>query len=152
VVNSVKPQQAVGIDISLNAIQYAAEKRPQLDVLVGDAEALPFRDATFEAIFASEVMEHILAPDRLLGEIKRCLADGGYAVVMVPAETPLFKFLWFFWTRFGKGRSWRHAHVQDFGGDELDRVVQEAGFTVLKDRRFMLGMLRALKIGPGSAA
>ncbi len=31
---------------------------------------------------------------------------------------------------------------------ELDRVVARAGFRVLKDKRFLLGMIRALKIAP----
>jgi len=136
------------VDISVKSLAYNLTKRPQFDVAVGDAEELPFRDATFDAIFCSEVMEHIEEPEKMLAEVKRCLAPKGYAVVMVPAETPLFKFLWFFWTKFGKGKVWDHAHVQDFGGKSLDRVVKNAGFRVLKDKRFLMGMIRAIKIVP----
>jgi len=68
--------------------------------------------------------------------------------VMVPAETPLFKLLWFCWTKFAKGKVWEHSHVQDFGGKSLDRIVKNAGFRVLQDKRFLGGMVRALKIAP----
>jgi hypothetical protein len=50
------------------------------------------------------------------------------------------------WTRLGKGRVWRHAHVQKFRGELLDRLVSEAGFRVVENSVFMLGMLRAIKI------
>jgi SAM-dependent methyltransferase len=143
-----KPDRVVGVDISAKSLAYTITKRPQFDLAVGDAEKLPFRDGAFEAIFCSEVMEHLESPDKMLSEVKRCLEPTGYAVVMVPAETPLFKLIWFFWTKFGRGKVWDHAHVQDFGGKELDRVVARAGFRVLKDKRFLLGMIRALKIAP----
>lgn len=148
VAERARPERVVGVDISVKSLAYNLSKRPQFDVAVADAEELPFRDGMFDAIFCSEVMEHIEQPEKMLSEVRRCLAPNGYAVVMVPAETPLFKFLWFFWTKFGKGKVWDHAHVQDFGGKSLDRVVKQAGFRVLKDRRFLLGMIRALKIVP----
>jgi ubiquinone/menaquinone biosynthesis C-methylase UbiE len=140
--------RVVGIDLSDEAVAYTRSKRPDFDLLVGDAERLPFRDGSFEAIFASEVLEHIHHPEKLFLEVRRCLSAGGYGLVAVPSETPLFKFLWFLWTRFGKGRVWHHAHVQDFGGKALDRLIEEAGFRIVQDSRFLLGMLRAVKIAP----
>ena len=150
VAKRARPERVVGVDISVKSVAYSLTKRPQFDVTVGDAEELPFQDATFEAIFCSEVMEHLTSPDKMLSEVRRCLTPTGYAVVMVPAETPLFKFLWFFWTKYGKGKVWDHAHVQDFGGKSLDKIVKRAGFRVVQDKRFLLGMIRALKIVPAA--
>lgn len=140
--------EVVGIDISDRAVAYTKKKRPQFQLAVGDAEALPFREASFDAIFCSEVLEHVAHPQKLLAEIRRCLKADGYAVVVVPTETPLFKFIWFFWTRFGKGKVWEHAHVQEFSGDSLDRLAKETGFRLAKDSRFLLGMVRAVKMSP----
>jgi ubiquinone/menaquinone biosynthesis C-methylase UbiE len=148
VANQARPQQVVGVDISVSSLAYNITRRPQFDVALGDAEELPFRDGMFDAIFCSEVMEHIQHPEKMLSEVRRCLAPAGYAVVMVPTETPLFKLLWFFWTKFGKGKVWDHAHIQNFSGKSLDRVVKQAGFRVVKDKRFLMGMIRALKIVP----
>lgn len=44
------------------------------------------------------------------------------------------------------------SEVQDFGGKSLDRIVKSAGFRVLQDKRFLGGMVRALKIAPASPA
>lgn len=141
-------EDVVGIDISQRALAYAKAKRPQFQLAVGHAEELPFRAAAFDMIFCSEVLEHVEHPHKLLSEIRRCLKKDGYSLVVVPEETPLFKFLWFFWTRFGKGRIWRHAHVHDFRGDLLADIATEAGFRVLENDVFMLGMLRSMKISP----
>lgn len=138
----------VGIDLSDEAVAYTLNKLPRFDVLVGDAERLPFRESAFEAIFASEVLEHIHHPEMLFAEMRRCMRQGGYGLVVVPHETPLFKFLWFLWTRFGRGRVWHHAHVQEFAGSRLDRLMTDAGFRIVDDRYFLLGMLRAVKISP----
>ncbi len=140
-------REVVGIDISHETVAYSKTKLPQYDFAVGHAEELPFRDAAFDMIFCSEVLEHVDHPDKLLAEMKRCLKKDGYCIVEVPTENWVFKTIWFFWTRFGRGRAWHHAHVVDFRGDLLHRLVKDAGFRVDRESVF-LGMLRAAKIRP----
>jgi len=139
-------KEVVGIDISEKAVAYSKKKRPDFHLAVGHGEELPFQGAAFDAIVCLEVLEHVEHPDKLLSEMKRCLKADGYGLVIVPTETPLFKLLWFLWTHFGKGRVWRHAHVQEFRGELLDQLVEEVGFRVVENGVFMLGMLRAMKI------
>jgi hypothetical protein len=91
-------------------------------------------------------MEHIEKPGHLFEEIRRCLAPGGYAVIAVPHENTLYKVLWFLWTRFGKGKVWRHAHVQEFSPDSLDTLIRQAGFRKVKDCYMLMRMIRAVKI------
>ena len=143
-----RPKEVVGIDISDRAIAYSLSKHPEFHLAIGDGEALPFRAASFDMIFCSEVLEHVHHPEKLLSEMKRCLKKDGYGLIVIPLETPLFKILWHFWTRFGRGKVWRHAHVQEFHGEILDQLVDEVGFRVVEDKVFMLGMLRATKIIP----
>jgi ubiquinone/menaquinone biosynthesis C-methylase UbiE len=148
IADKAKPTKVVALDLSADAVRYTLGKRPEFAGLTGDAEALPFRDSSFQAIFCSEVMEHIERPESLFEEIKRCLAPGGYAVVAVPHENKLYKFLWFFWTRFGKGKVWRHAHVQDFTPSSLDDLIKQTGFRKVEDSYFLMRMIRAVKIAP----
>jgi SAM-dependent methyltransferase len=54
----------------------------------GDALALPFPDATFDRIIASEVLEHIWADELAISELVRVLRPGGRLAVTVPAELP----------------------------------------------------------------
>ena len=148
IADKAKPSRVVALDLAAESVAYTAGKRADFDGLVGDGEALPFRDGAFDAIFCSEVLEHVERPDQLFAEFKRCLSPSGYCVVAVPCETPLFKTLWFFWTRFGKGKVWRHAHIQEFTVDSLDSLIAGTGFKKVEDKLLLLGMVRAVKIAP----
>ena len=50
----------------------------------GDATALPFPDASFERVIASEVVEHIADDGRAFAELARVLKPGGTLAVTVP--------------------------------------------------------------------
>ena len=53
-----------------------------------DALALPFPDATFDRIIASEVLEHIWADELAISELVRILRPGGRLAVTVPTRFP----------------------------------------------------------------
>lgn len=57
-------------------------------VLRGDACRLPFRDATFDVVITSEVLEHIQDDVAALAEMVRVLKPGGRFAVTVPAWLP----------------------------------------------------------------
>jgi SAM-dependent methyltransferase len=54
----------------------------------GDARALPFADATFDCVIASEVLEHIWADELAIAELARVLKPGGRMAVTVPTRWP----------------------------------------------------------------
>ena len=142
-----KPSEVIGIDIAHESVAYSKKKSPDFEFAVAHAEQLPFAEATFDMIFCSEVLEHIDHPEKMLGEVRRCLKQGACAIVEVPTETWFFKAVWSIWTRIGPGKAWHHAHVVDFKGDLLERIVKEAGFKIRRRSVFM-GMLRAFVITP----
>jgi SAM-dependent methyltransferase len=57
-------------------------------VVQGDALRLPFPDAVFDKIIASEVMEHLENDRGALAEMFRVLRPGGVLAVTVPAWLP----------------------------------------------------------------
>ncbi len=54
----------------------------------GDALVLPFPDATFDRVIASEVLEHLWADERAISELVRVLRPGGRLAVTVPTRFP----------------------------------------------------------------
>ena len=59
------------------------ERTPEVDILA-DGHALPFRDATFDAVISEAVLEHVRAPERVVAEIYRVLKPGGKVCIAVP--------------------------------------------------------------------
>ena len=69
------------IDPSCREIALAAQ---------ADATALPFGDASFDAVFIFDVLEHIESDDVVLSEIRRVLRPEGKLLLTVPAFMFLF--------------------------------------------------------------
>jgi SAM-dependent methyltransferase len=78
-----------GLDASDDAIRFCAEKRLG-EVRKGDICALPFPDASFDVVFATDVIEHVDDDHLAAQEICRVLKPGGNAIITVPA----FESLW----------------------------------------------------------
>ncbi len=49
--------------------------------IVGDAEKLPFKDASWDAIICSEVFEHLPHPEKVVSELWRVLTPGGTLIM-----------------------------------------------------------------------
>jgi len=64
---------------------------PGVDV-VADAEQLPFRCSTFQRVECDAVLEHVECPDRVMREIERVLATGGFAHIVAPFCHPFHEY------------------------------------------------------------
>jgi 2-polyprenyl-3-methyl-5-hydroxy-6-metoxy-1,4-benzoquinol methylase len=53
-------------------------------ILAGDAETLAFADATFDLVIASEVLEHLWAPESFIDETYRTLKPHGSLIIETP--------------------------------------------------------------------
>jgi ubiquinone/menaquinone biosynthesis C-methylase UbiE len=84
------PEKNVGIDLAPEAISFCRQ-RGLHNVCHGDIQALPFPDASFDAVICSSVLYHqwVTDVDRALQEMRRVLRPGGLLLINVPA----FRFL-----------------------------------------------------------
>jgi demethylmenaquinone methyltransferase/2-methoxy-6-polyprenyl-1,4-benzoquinol methylase len=71
----------VGVDLSLGMLQVGHRTRPAVPLLAGDALALPFADATFDAVTISFGLRNIVDTAGALGEMARVTRPGGRLVV-----------------------------------------------------------------------
>ena len=80
----------VGLDIDLGAAAVARGKSGRA-ICVGSVSALPFADASFDAILSADVLCHSGVDERAtLGAFRRCLKPGGAIVLNLPAYRWLY--------------------------------------------------------------
>jgi 2-polyprenyl-3-methyl-5-hydroxy-6-metoxy-1,4-benzoquinol methylase len=59
--------------------------------LLEPAGPWPFADASFDAVWAGEVIEHVLDTDAWLSELRRVLRSGGRLLLSTPDHGPLWR-------------------------------------------------------------
>jgi SAM-dependent methyltransferase len=91
--------EVVGLDVDLAALA-KAEALGIEPVEANVEEPLPFADASFDAVVAGELLEHLQLPDALVAEARRVLRPGGVLVGSVPNAFRLQSRL-----RFLRGRA-----------------------------------------------
>lgn len=74
---------AVGIDFSSEAVALANRLVPTGSFQQADAQALPFPDASFDAVLCGYGLMHVPDPEVVLQEMRRVLRPGGRAAVSV---------------------------------------------------------------------
>jgi ubiquinone/menaquinone biosynthesis C-methylase UbiE len=97
----IAPGEVVGIDLEdpKLAAEWAGRQRPNLTFAPMDVERLAFADDEFALVAATEVLEHVLEPERALAEMARVAS--GHLLVSVPHE-PLWRAL-----NMARGAYWR---------------------------------------------
>ena len=77
----------IAVDIAPAMVELARRLHPGLDVRQADAEALPFRDADFDAAVSNFVVPHLGRHDRAVAELVRVLRPGG-RLALTTWDTP----------------------------------------------------------------
>jgi SAM-dependent methyltransferase len=122
-----------GVDISEPLLAYARERTtlPWLEFRHGDATALPFDDAQFDAAVSMQVLEYVPDVDAALAEIARVLRPGGRALVV---DTDWDSIVWHARDRARADRvlaAWAehcpHPHLPRTLGPRLERAGLAVG-------------------------
>ena len=144
---------ALGVDVSAEALRRARLRHPQVELQAIDARsAWPLTDASFDLVWAGEVIEHVADTAGWLSEVRRVLRPRGQLLLSTPAHgrvrmlalalsgrrfdrhfDPLSDHL-----RFYSARSLRRL-LADFGFDDID--VRAAGGAAAA-RRLLLARAR----------
>lgn len=74
--------------------------------VISDGHSLPFGDASFQGVWIQAVLEHVVAPEQVVAEIRRVLVDGGIVYAETPFLQPVHERAYDF-TRFTRsGHRW----------------------------------------------
>lgn len=120
----------VGLDASSTMLARAVQETDADNVVYvrGDACALPFRDASFDAVCCFAALYFIESPMRAVDEIVRVLApDGRVALLSSCSPSPLPLAITRAWVKSLTG-------VRMFGRDELTRALTDRGLTAVQQR------------------
>lgn len=119
----MRERDSIGLDFMPEAARRAAAKsgRP---VTAGDANRLPFPDASFGAAVSIDVLCHAgVDPARALAELRRVLRPGGTLILNLPAYE---------WLRSAHDLRVHNARRFTRGG--AARMLREAGFVAVEGR------------------
>ncbi len=124
--------QIIGLDINADKLRYV--RRAGRCLVNASVFALPFRDAAFQVIIASQLLEHLSSPPDPLAETARCLEPGGTLIIGTPD--------------YGR-RQWRtikrmydliqpsrpaDRHPIQYTRTSLEEALQRHGFEILEHR------------------
>jgi demethylmenaquinone methyltransferase/2-methoxy-6-polyprenyl-1,4-benzoquinol methylase len=152
---------AVGLDPVPAMLDAAAAKVPAGRWVEGDALRLPFADGSFDCVVSGFVMRNLADLPAALAEQRRVLQIGGRIGILeltplrFPVVSQLFRLYFHRIVPLVGGivagdrtaYAYLPASVDRFpSGVELARMMDQAGFKVVRYRRFMLGTV-ALHVG-----
>lgn len=134
-----------GIDISQGMLDVAQGKAAKvktgatIDLQLGDAQALPYGDGTFDAVFTSFTLE--LFPEeeipKVLAEVKRVLKDGGKLGVVCMESVKKGEHE----SILEHSYEWMHRHfphIVDCRPIDAPSFLREAGFEIVVDEEEMM--------------
>ena len=118
----------VGMDILHNKLRYM--RRYDVPLTRASVFAVPMRDASFDCVVCSQVIEHIPYDDAIFAEFRRVLRPGGLLILGTPdydtigwrTIEPLYGF-------FAPG-GYKDEHITHYTRDRLIQLCREWGFAL----------------------
>ena len=122
----------VGVDVAREALRRAQERLPGADLrLWAEGEPLPLDDASFDVVWAGEVIEHVVDVAPWLSEVRRVLRPRGTLLLTTPHHSPrILLGLALSPHRFAVHFEPRSDHVRFFSPRTLRELLGDLGFDV----------------------
>ncbi len=135
---------ATGVDVSAQAVAMARDALPDARVEEGNAEALPFDDASFSLVTCIGAIERMFDRPAALAEMRRVATPDARFCVMVRNANTLSWRIWRQWL----DRQNRRGHQDALSLDAWTALFGDAGFAiddVLPDQWFRQRVRRVLR-------
>jgi len=141
--------RAFGIDISAPTVMQAGRAFAPggLRACVSDVRTIPFRDASFDAIYSMGTIEHFAETEAAIVEMARVLKPGGRAIIGVPNRHDPFLRPAFAALLQATGL-YAYGLEKSYSRRALREMIEGAGLTVVEETAilFIPGWLRILDL------
>jgi 2-polyprenyl-6-hydroxyphenyl methylase / 3-demethylubiquinone-9 3-methyltransferase len=126
--------EVLGIDVAEEPLRRARARHPALDLRLVDGEApWPLPDASFDVVWAGEVIEHVADTAAWLSEVRRVLRSGGSLLISTPANGPVALLAAALSRRaFAARFDPRSDHLRFYNPATLSRLIEDFGFESVK--------------------
>lgn len=128
--------RVVGIDVASEPLRRARERAPGVDLRLTRADGQwPVQDASCDAVWAGETIEHVADTAAWLSEARRVLAPGGRLLLSTPAHGRLM-VLWLACSQraFDAHFDPLADHLRFYTRSGLTRLLGEFGFQAVSVR------------------
>ena len=128
-----KPYQHLFNAVSYTGLEIERTKENATDetVVLYDGKHFPFNDSFFDAVFTSQVFEHVFNPPDFLKEINRVLVNGGVLLMTVP----------FIWDEHEQ--PYDYGRYSSFG---LKSILENNGFEIAEQRKSVTGYMAVMQL------
>ena len=128
--------RAVAVDPSLDALRRARRRAPGTPLLGAQAEALPFRDGTFDTVLSGLVFCSVGEPTRGLAELKRVLRPDGQLRMLEHVRS---RIPWRAWIQDAIQPLWTWVAGGCHPNRDTETAVERAGFRIDPEGRIAKG-------------
>ncbi len=136
------PKNSVGLDLNPRNLEKAKKYAPQAQLIEGDIETMPFSDKRFNTVICSEVLEHLLYPQKAIMEIKRVLEPEGVLIGSVPKDSFFWKLRFLSSSRKNFEKEPYHKH---YHRDEVEKLLAPLKIIQISSLIFMNWLFVAQK-------
>jgi ubiquinone/menaquinone biosynthesis C-methylase UbiE len=122
-------QRTIALDLNRWALS-RMDGKPFVVKVQGDGESLPIQDESVNLIVATEMIEHLEAPEKTAREIYRVLKKNGRVVGSVPSTNNIWKWRKHLSMTCGGGEPFHRNFTQS----QITKLWKDAGFKVIVKR------------------
>lgn len=139
-----------GLDIDERAVKMCRKffaSRPKVSFDVSGEYDIPVEEGRYDLVFATEVVEHVLEPQRWLAELVRAANPGGAVQLSTPNYgdfvLPLIEKTVLEWIARRQGFTRKGLHPTPFDRHSLKRLMEDAGLVDVKVTKtpFLLALI-----------
>lgn len=129
-------REVVGVDRVPELLDRARERSVAYEnvrFVEGDAEHLPFEDASFDLAATLRTLHHVPRPELVLAELVRVTSPGGGRLLVIDQIAPVDPLAAIAVDRFERARDPGHARL--LPDIDLRQLFEANGLVLLRDRR-----------------